>query len=79
VLLLMLQAELHEVGRRVRQAVEQTQHRGIDMRAIVGDLGDGRPRQQAAGRARMTGAYGLIVRVEQVAEVVVEHLVTGQE
>ena len=79
VLLLMLQAELHEACRGVREVVQQTQHRGVDMRTIGGDLGDGGPRQQATGWAGVAWTDSLIVRVEQVAEVVVEYLVTGQE
>ena len=82
VLLLVVQAEhgqRGEVGPRVGvAAIDQLLHRGIDVGAVARDLLDGRAREQAPLRSRMTRTDGLVVRVEEVPEVGIEDVVPGE-
>ena len=66
VLLLMVQAQDDERGRRRVALVDQRVHRAVDVGAVPGDLVDGGTRQQAPMRARMTRPDRLVVRVEEI-------------
>jgi hypothetical protein len=82
VLLLVVQAEhgqRREIGPRISVAtIDELLHRGIDVGAVARDLLDRRAREQSAFRSGMTGADGLVVRVEEVPEVGIEDVVPGE-
>ncbi len=63
--------------RRGVGVLEQTHDRAIDMRAVSGDLRDIGTRDQAALRTRMPRAGGHVIGIEQKAEALVEHPITG--
>ncbi len=76
-LLFVMQAEHDEVVQRGRQVtgIEQRGHRGVDLPAVGRDLLDARARKQPALRPGMPRPDGLVVRVEQVAELRMELVV----
>jgi hypothetical protein len=78
VLLLVVEAEGHElVDRLADVGREDGAHRTVDGLPVGPDLGGGRPGDLAALGPGVPGADGLVVRVEQVAEGLVERLVAG--
>ena len=80
-LLLMVHAELDECGNvgPVRVGtVDELAHCGIDVRPVAADLLDVRSRDQTALIAGMSRSDGLVVRVEQVAELEIEGVVAGE-
>ena len=79
VLLLMLQAEFDQVGCFCRQIVERSQHRAVHCLAVGADRGRVRAGEQAAGRAWMAFADGLIVGVEQYLKAWVMRAVARDE
>ena len=72
VLLLVGQAETEETDEFGVRIAQERADRLVDVGAVGADLGRGRPGHQAPGGTRMPLAEALIVRVEQVVEVVVE-------
>ena len=78
VLLLVVQAQLDQRADVVgHAAAQQVGHRVVDVRAVRQHLGQRRPRQQAAARPLMARADGVVVRVEQEAEALVEAAVAA--
>ncbi len=72
VLLLVVQTELQQLaGPRRDVPVEQLADRDVDVLTVRTDLGDARSCDQPARDPRVPGSDGLVVRVEQEAEVVV--------
>src|SRR5580698_10053806 len=68
VLLLMVQAELEQVGRGAgERTVEDLAHHLVDMVPVLGYLGDARTRHETPFGPRMSLADRLVVRVEDVA------------
>ena len=79
VLLLVVEAELDERGRRRGVArVDELVHRVVDVRAVLRDLVDARPREQTALRARVPRTDRFVVRVEEVRVRGVERRVAGE-
>ena len=74
-LLFVMQTERDQVHQRrfgshvCVQTVQEPGHRFVDVRPIVGDLGDRRTADEAALATRVATADGLVVGVEQVREV----------
>jgi len=80
VLLLVVQAQLDQVaGRGGQPRAQQVGHRLVDMLAVGAHLRQRRARQQAAARPLVARADGVVVRVEQEAEALVEAPVAGAE
>ena len=82
VLLLVIEADLDE-GRHARKglgvgAVDETQHRGVDMGAIVADLGDGGAGDQPALRPRMPRPGADIIGIVQEGETLIEDRMLGR-
>ena len=74
-LLFVLDAEFDQRVRRGGQIGQRGLHRGIDMRAPDADVVERRAGQQAALRARVARAFGLIIAVEQIGVAIVERAV----
>src|SRR5262245_35707342 len=64
-------------GRRQVTAREDAHHRGVYVSAILPDRLERWPRQEAPRRARYPLAHGLVVRVEEESETLVERPVTS--
>jgi hypothetical protein len=78
VLLLVLQAELHQLTQLgVVRARQQGGDARVHVRAVGLDFGQARPRDQAALRARVLLAHALVVAVEQHPKAGVEGLEAG--
>ena len=60
---------------RLLRGFDQLRHRGIDMRAISGRLGDARPRDQAALRPRVPRTGRHVIGVEQIGEALIERAI----
>ena len=79
VLLLMSQTKRDQIGGfSWDTAGEEAFHRGVHMGAVAQHIGRGGARQKSASGPRMPIAHRLIIRIEQVAEAGVEHLVAAQ-
>ena len=82
-LLLVMQSDFHDrrdaLKRGVVRVLDQRGDRGIDMRAVGGDLVAVRAREQPAHRTRMARAGGDIIGIEQEGEAIVERLVAGAQ
>ena len=78
VLLLMRQTQVQQVGEVARAVGQQLRHRGVHMGAIGQHICGRGPGYQAPRGARLPRAHRLVVGVEQVAELRVEHPVADQ-
>ena len=63
---------------RLLATLQQTLHRGVDMRSIGHDVGQVRAGYVSARRSRLAFPQCLIVGVEKVTETRIEHGVSGQ-
>ena len=83
VLLFMIETQ-HQAGRKLREqsivaVVEQVQHMPRNLLAIPHDASECRPRHQTSTRPRVLRSDHVVIRVEQVAKILIETFKAGCE